>query len=303
MKAVAGNKHLYLRKQWFYFRMKLPKRLGTREVRIALHTQNLISAVNKLNQIKPYVQQIKQLVIASKSLETSEVQPQLLKIKDAMLKQLQVSDIDTLIADVEQGYSNGAHALNVLGQSELLSDDNQFKEQLTYIAQATDNETRTKRLQEIIAGLSEDEQWPFMDALSSMVKVLVGLTDEVEELAEAAISHAIGLYVFDDIDINKTYIGQSRSNIVDRLDAHFRDTRTYMKNVTHILPVSIAPGVTDKLTDVLDVLEQSFIDELDGPGGRKGQSGSSANKRNQINFKNKQRKHLEVLMNKFKVCD
>ena len=125
----------------------------------------------------------------------------------------------------------------------------------------------------------------------------------VEELAEAAISHAIGLYVFDDVRVGKPYVGQSRSNIVDRLKAHFNVPRTYMKNVTHILPVSIAPGVTDKLTDVLDALEQSFIDELDGPGGRDEQSGGSANKRNQINFKNKQRKHLEVLMNKFKVCD
>ena len=80
MKAVAGNKHLYLRKQWFYFRMRLPRRLGTREIRIALHTQNLIKAVNKLNQFKSYIQQIKQLVIASKSLETSEAQLQLLKM-------------------------------------------------------------------------------------------------------------------------------------------------------------------------------------------------------------------------------
>jgi len=180
MKVVAGNKYLYLRKQWFYFRMRLPKRLGTRKIRFGLQTQNLISAVNRVNQFKPYIQEVKQLVITLKSLDTSEVKPQLIMIKDAMLKQLQVIDIDILIADMEQGYSNGAHALNVLGQSELLSDDNQFKEQLTYIAQATDNETRTKRLQEIIAGLSENDKWPFMDALSSMVKMLVGLTDEVD---------------------------------------------------------------------------------------------------------------------------
>ena len=107
MKAVAGNKHLYLRKQWFYFRMRLPRRLGTREIRIALHTQNLIKAANKLNQFKSYIQQIKQLVIASKSLETSEAQLQLLKIKDAMLKQLQVSDIDVLIAEDNQEFKIG----------------------------------------------------------------------------------------------------------------------------------------------------------------------------------------------------
>ncbi|WP_448568151.1 DUF6538 domain-containing protein [Thalassotalea ganghwensis] len=117
MKVVAGSKYLYLRKQWFYFRIRLPKRLGMREIRFGLQTQNLISAVNRINQFKPYIQQLKQLVITSKSLDTSEVKPQLIKIKDAMLKQLQVSDIDTLIAGMEQGYSNGAHALNVLGQT------------------------------------------------------------------------------------------------------------------------------------------------------------------------------------------
>ncbi|MEW6990354.1 YdeI/OmpD-associated family protein [Colwelliaceae bacterium 6441] len=99
-----------------------------------------------------------------------------------MLKQLSVSDIDVLIAELEQGYSNGAHAINVLGQTNLLSDDNHFKEELTYIAQASSNETRTKRLQEIIAGLSEGDKWPFMEALSSMVKVLVSHSDEIDEL-------------------------------------------------------------------------------------------------------------------------
>lgn len=160
--------------------MRLPKRLGTREIRFGLQTQNLISAVKRVEQFKPYIQQLKQLVITSKSLDTSEVRPQLMLIKDAMLKQLQVSDVDALIAEMEQTYSNGAHAINVLGQTELFSDDNQFKEQLSYIAQATDNNIRTARLNEVIGSLSEEDKWPFMDALSSMVKVLVRLTDEVD---------------------------------------------------------------------------------------------------------------------------
>lgn len=162
--------------------MKLPKRLGLREIRFSLQTQNLISATKRLYRLNCYIQQIKQLVITTKSLDTSEIKPRLIKIKDAMLKQLEVSDIDVLIADLEKGYSNGAHAINVLGQINLLSDDNHFKEQLTYIAQAPSNETRAKRLQEVIAGLSEDDKWPFMDALSSMVKVLVNHSDEIDEL-------------------------------------------------------------------------------------------------------------------------
>ncbi len=124
----------------------------------------------------------------------------------------------------------------------------------------------------------------------------------VEEMAEAAISQAVGLYIFDDILVNKPYVGQSKSNIVDRLNSHFRVTRTYIDNVTHVLPVSVAPGVSDKLHDVLDALEQSFIDDFNGPGGKKGQSGGSANKRNQVDVTKDKRKYLKDLMDKFKIC-
>ena len=122
----------------------------------------------------------------------------------------------------------------------------------------------------------------------------------VQEIAESYISNAIGLYVFDDTKIKKPYVGQSKVNIVDRLRSHFNSTRTALKNVTAVLPVSIAPGVADKLQDVLDALEQSFIDDYNGPGGNDGQAGDSANKRNQIN--KKKRKHLSKLMDKFKIC-
>jgi hypothetical protein len=124
----------------------------------------------------------------------------------------------------------------------------------------------------------------------------------VEELAEAAISNAIGLYVFDDLNVGKPYVGQSKNNVVSRLSNHFRSARTHVKNVTHILPVSVASGVADKLDDVLDALEQSFIDDLGGPGGKNGQDGGSANKRNQVNVTKEKRKHLKVLMDKFKIC-
>ncbi|WP_373292830.1 DUF6538 domain-containing protein [Shewanella algicola] len=50
MKAIAGTKHLYIRKEWFYFRMKLPKRLGVREVRFSLNTQDLSYALVKLQR-------------------------------------------------------------------------------------------------------------------------------------------------------------------------------------------------------------------------------------------------------------
>jgi len=57
------------------------------------------------------------------------------------------------------------------------------------------------------------------------------------------------------------------------------------------------------IEDVLDALEQSFIDELGGPGGRDKQDGNSAYKRNQRNTELGKNKHIKELMAKFKVCD
>lgn len=125
----------------------------------------------------------------------------------------------------------------------------------------------------------------------------------VEEIAEDYIASAIGLYFFDDIKVKKPYVGQSRVDVVGRLKAHFRGPRASLKNLTTILPVSIRKGVDDKLEDVLNALEQSFIDDMKGPGG--GQSnntskGNSANARNQL--KGDRLKRLSKLMDKFKIC-
>ena len=125
----------------------------------------------------------------------------------------------------------------------------------------------------------------------------------VEELAESYISRAIGLYVFDDTKSKKPYVGQSRANVVTRIKSHFRKSRTDIKNLTHILPVEIAPGVADKLDDVLDALEQSFIDDMGRPGGAKqGKNtlGKTANARDQFN--KEKRKDLTKLMKKLKIC-
>ena len=207
--------------------MRLPKRLGVREVRFGLQTQNLISAAKRVEQFKPCIQELKQLVISSKSLDTSEVKPRLLMIKDAMLKQLQVGDIDVLIAEMEQGYSNGAHALNVLGQTELLSDDNQFKEQLSYIAQASDNNIRTARLNKVIAGLSEADKWPFMESLSSMVKMLVGLTDQVDNAGTHELARQLLLNKGFETDTSSLVFRM----LVSKLTTSFRVQRELMQSI------------------------------------------------------------------------
>ncbi|OBT04758.1 hypothetical protein A9267_17600 [Shewanella sp. UCD-FRSSP16_17] len=134
MKAIAGTKHLYIRKEWFYFRIKLPKRLGVREVRLSLNTQDLSYALLKLQCFTLQINLLKQLVVSLKSLDTSVVTSSLLMIKDTMLKQLAMSDIDGLVAELEQGYSHHAHAVKVLGQNSILDKNNKFTTALTFIA-------------------------------------------------------------------------------------------------------------------------------------------------------------------------
>lgn len=116
VQAVSGFKYLYLRKSTFYLRVKVPKRLGAREVRLCLRTKKLSVAVVILNLLSPFVSRLKQLVIRSRTLDTSLICLQFTQIKDAMLKQLTVADIDPMIAKLEQGYSDGGHSINALGQ-------------------------------------------------------------------------------------------------------------------------------------------------------------------------------------------
>tara|TARA_R110001592_G_C13106918_1_gene744629 strand:- start:1348 stop:1722 length:375 start_codon:yes stop_codon:yes gene_type:complete len=124
VQAVKGFKYLYLRKSTYYFRQRVPKRLGVREIQFCLHTTNLSSAVLILHRLQPLISSLKQLVISSRTLDTNLICLQFLQIKDAMLKQLQISDIDPMIAKLEQGYSDKGHTLNALSHNSLFGLDN-----------------------------------------------------------------------------------------------------------------------------------------------------------------------------------
>ncbi len=63
MQAVSGFKYLYLRKSTFYVRVKVPKRLGAREIKLCLRTEKLCVAVIILEGLLPLVSKLKQLVI------------------------------------------------------------------------------------------------------------------------------------------------------------------------------------------------------------------------------------------------
>ncbi|MBA6297053.1 hypothetical protein [Colwellia sp. MB02u-9] len=53
-----------------------------------------------------YCIEVKALVISSRTLDTDSTYLQFSQIKDDMLKQLEISDIDPIIAKLEQGYSD-----------------------------------------------------------------------------------------------------------------------------------------------------------------------------------------------------
>ncbi|MEY8215646.1 MAG: hypothetical protein RPR97_14325 [Colwellia sp.] len=57
-----------------------------------------------------------------------------------------------MIAELEQGYSDKSHTINVLSSNSLLGLNEIFKEQHLYIAQANDNEQRLVRFSEVVAG-------------------------------------------------------------------------------------------------------------------------------------------------------
>ena len=172
MQTVAGFKYLSLRKQTFYLRMKVPKRMGTREIKLCLRTQKLSVAVVILERLSPIIARLKELVINSRTLDTDLISLQFSQIKDAMLKQLEISDIDPMLAELEQGYSDKGHTLNALSSNSLLGLNEAFKEQYRYIAQAQNNEQRLVRFSEVVAGLTEEQKWPFLESFSTVIKAM-----------------------------------------------------------------------------------------------------------------------------------
>lgn len=131
-----------------------------------------------LERLLPLVSKLKQLVIRSRTLDTSLICLQFTQIKDAMLKQLTVADIDPMIAKLEQGYSDGGHSINALGQQSLMALDDSFQEQFVYIAQADSNEERMARFEELASKLTADEKWAFVESFSTIMKTFSAIAGD-----------------------------------------------------------------------------------------------------------------------------
>ncbi|MFC0117780.1 DUF3258 domain-containing protein [Pseudoalteromonas xiamenensis] len=181
MRAVVGCQYLYRRKATYYLRVKIPKRLGVREVRLCLRTEVLEVAVVILQRLKPLIIQLKGLVIHSRTLDTSLISQQLKQIKNAMQKQLTIADIDPLIAKLEQGFSDGGHAVNALGDKSILELDSRFKKLFIHMADTDSNEERVNRFAEIIKDLPEGERWSFLESMSSVIKLFTRIEDNQAE--------------------------------------------------------------------------------------------------------------------------
>lgn len=52
---MGSVKYLFVRKHTFYLRIKVPKRMGTREIKLCLRTKNLSVAVALLERLSPVI--------------------------------------------------------------------------------------------------------------------------------------------------------------------------------------------------------------------------------------------------------
>ncbi|MBS3799100.1 site-specific integrase [Pseudoalteromonas sp. BDTF-M6] len=95
-----------------------------------------------------------------------------------MQKQLTIADIDPMIAKLEQGFSDGGHAVNALGDKSILELDDRFKELFVHMADSDSNDERVNRFAEVLKGLSDDERWSFLESMSSVMKVFSRMEDE-----------------------------------------------------------------------------------------------------------------------------
>ncbi|WP_327077706.1 RHS repeat-associated core domain-containing protein, partial [Pseudoalteromonas sp. P1-9] len=131
-----------------------------------------------------------------------------------------------------------------------------------------------------------------------------GVCFAAETIAEDAllrgVKHLKGIYIYDHTKIGKNYIGQAKGKrgILSRLQKAIRKLRTDTDNIVAVLPITIAGTASETIDEILDAVEERFIRDLKGPGGKPKQDGDSANKRYQTRKNDK----LEKLIKKLKFC-
>ncbi|ABG39253.1 phage integrase [Paraglaciecola sp. T6c] len=114
MKTVKKLKYLSIRDKNYYFRFNFPRKLLRADIRLSLNTQNLVYALQRIELLKPFTDELKMLATASKGLNLSSLQQRIIGVKENMRKKLTLHDIDTVIGESERNVSNHIHMMDVL---------------------------------------------------------------------------------------------------------------------------------------------------------------------------------------------
>ncbi|MCL1080317.1 hypothetical protein D5R81_19985 [Parashewanella spongiae] len=109
MKAVHGFKHLYLRKNTYYFRLVLRRHRTKFQIILSLQTTNLSEAVVSLGKVNTEISRVKKLITVSSPNEVEAIRSSINGFKQRMQKQLQMHHLDSMVAEMEQSFNNTAH--------------------------------------------------------------------------------------------------------------------------------------------------------------------------------------------------
>lgn len=117
----------------YYFRFKLAKHLPQPEISMSLKTKVLADAVFLWQKLIPYTEKLKQLILLGDKVIKIHCALLFQGIKSDMLKQLQINQTDSLIAELEKDYSSLAHMMKAsVGNEGIIISDND-RERLLYL--------------------------------------------------------------------------------------------------------------------------------------------------------------------------
>ncbi len=166
MKAISHFKYLFQRNKVFYFRFKLSHNLPQPEIAISLKTKVLADAVFLWQKLIPYTEKLKQLILLGDRVTQSHSKLLFQGIKSDMLKQLQINQTDSLIAEMEKDYSASAHMMkaSVGGDGIAFSDDD--RDRLLYLLGDRNEESFDIRLGKVLKALAPEDKNSFIEALA-----------------------------------------------------------------------------------------------------------------------------------------
>lgn len=167
MKAISNFKYLFQRNHVYYFRFKFAKSFPHPEVVISLKTKVLADAVFLWQKLIPYTEKLKQVILLGDRVPLSHCTLLFREIKSDMLKQLQLSQTDALIAEMEKDYSSVAHMMKASVGNDGVSFSDDDREKLLYLLENGNEESFDMRLGKVLKSLSSENKNSFVEALAA----------------------------------------------------------------------------------------------------------------------------------------